>query len=64
MIGGKNGDKPQSVDIEVKRERGWKDEVVTFRMCQVKTQGKDFETEETIYEVLKDERLSQVCWTE
>lgn len=30
-------------------------------MCQVKTQGKDFETEETIYEVLKDERLSQVC---
>ena len=35
--------------------------MVTFRMCQIKTQGKDFETEETIHEVLKDEMLSQVC---
>ena len=33
-------------------------------MCQVKTQGKDFETEETIHEVPKDEMLFQVCGIE
>lgn len=40
-MGSKNGDKPQSVDIEIKRKRDERMRLVTFRICQVKTQGKD-----------------------
>lgn len=62
MIGAEKGIKTQSVDVEI--ERGWRGEGVTFRVCQVKTQGQDFETEETTYAVLIYARLSQVQWIE